>query len=136
MGERVGMSAVVALSLDAKASLTASAIRIAECAEYPVAVIVSHADEVCYCFMSDSFKKLRKSGFLRKGDPLPFTATRDFNEDTTNIRAGRSAVAETDLRNWFGCQERIRLDEEIVGLGSYGLTLTVLSSDALSGDDV
>ena len=35
---------------------------------------------------------------------------------------------------WFGGEKTIVLEEEIVGLGSYGYTLTVLSSDLLADD--
>jgi hypothetical protein len=37
---------------------------------------------------------------------------------------------ETRLGDWFGGPKGIDLDEEVVGLGSYGFTLTVLSSEA------
>ncbi|PID35447.1 MAG: hypothetical protein CR958_00180 [Rhodobacterales bacterium] len=133
-GEDVGMPGITALSLDAGTSLTSAAIRVAECAPYPVAVIVSQGENVCYGFLSESFKTLGGRRFLRKGDPLPASATRDFNTDGANVRSGKSTCATTDLSCWFQGPSSVSLDEEIVGLGNYGLTLTILSSEALSED--
>lgn len=132
--EGVGMPGITALSLDAETSLTSAAIRAAECAPYPVAVIVSQGENVCYGFLSESFKALGVRKFLRKGDQLPVSATREFNTDETNILSGKSTCAVSDLSCWFQGPSSVSLDEEIVGLGSYGLTLTVLSSEALPDD--
>lgn len=131
---RVGLEAIVALSHDAKCSLTASAIRAAECCDYPMAVIVSSGDNIAYAFMSESFKKLDKLAFLRKGSPLPNTHTHQFNKDTKNVAFSRSVCGETSLAQWFSCMRRLTLDEEVIGLGSYGYTLTVLSSEELAED--
>ncbi len=133
-GENIGMPGITALSSDANTSLTSAAIRAAECVSYPMAVIVSQGESVCYGFLSESFKTLGGRKFLRKGDPLPASATRDFNADGANVRSGKSTCTTTDLSCWFQGPSSVSLDEEIVGLGSYGLTLTVLSSEALPED--
>jgi hypothetical protein len=99
-----------------------------------MAVIVSHGSQVSYGFMSDSFKRLGRLSFLRKGDPLPHTATRTFNGDAANIAEGKSFCGSTRLGEWFGGEAQIALEEEIIGLGGYGYTLTVLSSDMLPDD--
>lgn len=132
--ENVGMPGVLALSLDADTSLTSAAIRSAECAPYPMAVIVSRDDAICYGFLSESFKSLGVRRFLRKGDQLPMSATREFNAKRSNVRSAKSVCASTDLATWFQGPSDVALDEEIVGLGSYGLTLTVLSSEELPED--
>lgn len=132
--EGLGLSGINALALDAEASLTAAAIRAAECARYPMAIVVSTGPTVRYGFMSDSFKSLGRLKLPRKGDALPESATRNFNADATNVRSGRSTCADTDLSAWFDGPASISLDEEIVGLGSYGLTLTVFSSEEMPDD--
>ncbi|MBF9036830.1 ImmA/IrrE family metallo-endopeptidase [Rhodobacterales bacterium HKCCE2091] len=132
--EGVGLSGINALALDAEASLTSAAIRTAECARYPMAIVVSAGPTVRYGFMSDSFKSLGRLKLPRKGDALPESATRNFNADAENVRSGRSSCAETDLSAWFEGSANISLDEEIVGLGSYGLTLTVFSSEEMPDD--
>ncbi len=130
----IGLGGVQHLATVAEASLTAAAIRTAECAPYPVAIIVSEREKVSYGFMSESFKKLGKLRFLRKGDGLPHTGTRAFNAVADNIRLGRSVCYQSTLADWFGGPAGTIIDEEVVGLGSYGHTLTVLSSEALTDD--
>ena len=130
----IGLEGIEELAEVSLCSLTASAIRAAECCPYPMAIIVSRAEEVRYAFMSDGFKRLGKLGFLRKGDALPNSLTRHFNIDGSNVASGNRACEEADLRTWFGGNRPIVLDDQVVGLGSYGFTLTVLSSDDLTDD--
>lgn len=130
----IGLSGIEALATKSECSLTAAAIRAAECSPYPMAILVSEGPKISYCFMSDGFKSLGKLAFLRKGMLLPDSATREFNRDTENVAYGRRYTQETSLADWFDGPAHIRLDEEIVGLGSFGHTLTVFSSDALPED--
>lgn len=130
----VGLEGIQRLAGAAETSLTSAAIRAAECAPYPMAVIVSQGSQVSYGFMSDSFKRLDRLRFLRKGDALPHTATRTFNCDVANIADRKSTCSSTRLAEWFGGETQIALEEEVIGLGSYGYTLTVLSSDKLPDD--
>lgn len=135
LGDRqIGLEGIETLAEESLCSLTACAIRAAECSPYPMAIVVSRGDEVRYAFMSDGFKRLGTLTYLRRGATLPETLTRRFNEDPTNVAAGRRACEETRLRSWFGGDRHLMLDEEVVGLGSYGFTLTVLSSDDLTDD--
>ncbi|WP_432256617.1 ImmA/IrrE family metallo-endopeptidase [Limimaricola sp. AA108-03] len=129
----VGLSGIRCLAQDAECSLTASAIRAAECAPYPMAVIVSRGEHVAYGFLSESFKKLGRLRFLRKGDLLPETATRTFNRSPANVRDRRETCEETTAERWFAGPQ-VALDEEIVGLGRYGFTLTVLTAENLTED--
>lgn len=127
----VGLEGILNLSEASQSSLTASAIRTASCCEYPIAIIVSSGKNISYCFLSASFKKLGKLNFLQKDSPLPQSQTLLFNDDTSKVLSGEKTCAETTLSNWFGGSSKIHLDEEIIGLGSYGFSLTVLSSDTL-----
>lgn len=131
---QIGLDGILKLAETAHCSITAAAIRAAECGTYPMAIIVSKGDAVAYVFTSDSFKKLGKLAFLRKGAPLPVAATRKFNAEAANVLHAERAVDETDLATWFDGPGRITLDEEIIGLGKYGYTLTVLTSEALPED--
>lgn len=101
---------------------------------YPMAAIVSKGAEIAYAFTSETFKDLGKLAFLRKGMPLPIGATREFNEDPANVLHGCRAADETDVATWFDVPGKIMLDEEIIGLGKYGYTLTILTSEALPED--
>ncbi len=133
-GSPVGLEAIRALAAVSKSSLTAAAIRTSECAAYPMAIVVSAGQTVCYAFMSDAFKNLGQLRFLRKGDLLPASGTSDFNRDPDRILAGDSMCVECKLATWFEGPNHITLDEEVVGLGNYGLTLTVLSSEEITED--
>lgn len=128
---QIGLDGILILAEAAHCSITAAAIRAAECGSYPMAIIVSKGNEIAYAFTSESFKNLGKLAFLRKGAPLPQGATRNFNAVAANIISAERAVGETDLATWFDGPGRITLDEEIMGLGKYGYTLTVLTSEEL-----
>jgi len=128
--EAIGLEGIEALEEVSKCSLTACAIRAAECSPYPMAIIVSKGAEVRYAFISDGFKKLGRLEFVRKGSPLPPTLTRRFNADDRNVASGKRACEATTLRAWFGDDRDVELDEQVVGLGAYGFTLTILSTEA------
>ncbi len=132
---QVGLEGICRLAEDARVSLTAAAIRAAECASFPLCIIVSSGAEVRYAFPSDAFKALGKHIFLRKGEPLPSGVTATFNSRPENVVAARRVTGESDLIDWFDTDRRAHLDEEVIGLGRYGFTLTVLSSEALFEPD-
>jgi hypothetical protein len=132
----VGLGGIRRLADDAGVSMTAAAIRAAECAQFPLCIIVSEGAHVSYAFPSDAFKDLGSRIFLRKGERLPDSVTASFNADPANVMAARQMTGECRLTDWFDTDRNHRLDEEVVGLGSYGLTLTVLSSDALAAEEV
>ncbi|MGX9571608.1 ImmA/IrrE family metallo-endopeptidase [Mesorhizobium sp. f-mel] len=91
---QIGLDGILRLAETARCSVTAAAIRAAECSAYPVAIIVSKGDEIAYAFTSESFKNLGKLAFLRKGAPLPQSATRRFNADATKVVRAERAVDE------------------------------------------
>jgi hypothetical protein len=131
---QIGLDGILKLAEAAHCSITAAAIRAAECGCYPMAIIVSKGNEIAYAFTSESFKNLGKLTFLRKGAALPHSTTRRFNAHAANVLRAERTVGETDLATWFDGPGRIALDEEIIGLGKYGYTLTVLTSEALPED--
>jgi hypothetical protein len=96
-----------------------------------MAIVVSRGERICYGFLSDGFKQLRPRAFPRKGDLLPESITRAFNADPGNVAFGRRMMGETSLSEWFDRPEGVRLDEEVIGLGSYGVTLSVFSNEDL-----
>ena len=133
-GNQIGLEGIVQFADIAKTSITAAAIRAAECCPYPVAVVVSREQKIAYTFLSETFKELGRLTFLRKGDPLPMSATSRFNTVPENVRRGRRITEQTDLSVWFDGPCGVQLDEEVLVLGGYGYTLTVLSSEELPED--
>lgn len=131
---QIGLVGISELSDLSKCSLTACAIRAAECSPYPMAVVVSKGQHICYGFLSEGFKRLGNMTFPRKGAELPQSATLEFNADPQNVLMGQSVCQQTSLEHWFGGPAGFDLDEEVVGLGNYGFTLSIFSSEEMPDD--
>jgi hypothetical protein len=135
-----GAAAVETLADLCRTSLTATAIRYAELSGDAIAVVVSTGSTIDYCRLSDDIKSLRELTWLKKGSPVPAgTATARLNRDSKRVAAGDRVEAEIDIMDWLGGARSVRATEEVIGLGSYGKTLTVLTCPSLQdesrGDD-
>lgn len=118
-------------------SLTATAIRYAEVTDDAVAVIVSTGPTIDYCFMSEAMKSLPKIEWPKKGMPVPIsTATKAFNANVSRVAAGERDESEIDVRIWLGGSKRETVSEQIIGLGRYRKTLTVLASNSIGEGEV
>ncbi|HVM78160.1 MAG TPA: ImmA/IrrE family metallo-endopeptidase [Stellaceae bacterium] len=123
-----GLEIVESLADLCKTSLTATAIRYAELTDDAVAVIISTGPTIDICFFSDTMKSLPQLTWLRKGTPVPRnTATAQLNASSARIGDGDRADADIDLMDWLGGARSVRATEQVVGLGGYGKTLTVLT---------
>jgi Zn-dependent peptidase ImmA (M78 family) len=119
-----------------KTSITATAIRCSEMAKDAVAIAISTGPTVDYCRLSEAMKTLPKLNWIKKGTPVPAgTETSKLNADPLRVRAGDRAVSEIDVREWLGGTRSARITEEVVGLGRYGKTLTVLSSSSIGDEE-
>lgn len=122
-----GLAAVEALAALCKTSLHATAIRYTQCTRDPVAIIVSRGGVIDHCFMSDALRQLDGIDWLKKREGVPRnTATFAFNQVRTNVEHGIRLEETSNLQHWFGGKRRIEISEDVVGLGRYGKTLTVL----------
>ncbi len=127
-----GLSAIENLAELCVTSLTATAIRYAKLCDDPVAVVCSMGNRIQFAFMSKSLQDMRGLTWIRKGSGLPAgTATAVFNKDEENVRKGKRAESTSTLDTWFDGGSNAELNEEVVGLGEYGKTLTVLWTDSL-----
>jgi len=82
--------------------------------------------------MSDALEEVDGLDWIRKGDLLPKnTATFVFNQDADRVRRAAWAEDISDLQDWFSGRHSIEITEEVVGLGNYGKTLTVLTAPDL-----
>lgn len=123
----VGLAAIESLSRLCKTSLHATAIRYAQCSREPVAVVISRGGIVDHCFMSEALRQISGIDWLHKREAVPsFTPTSIFNQDKTNIQNGARIEETSNLQSWFGGHRSIEISEDVVGLGRYGKTLTVL----------
>lgn len=122
-----GIKAVEAIAEKCETSLEAAAIRYTQICLDPVAVIRSEGAVIDYAFMSNALKDFDGLEWLKKGSPLPKgSTTYDFNLLETNVRRGRRGEGQSAFQDWFGGPYRQEATEDVVGLGSYGKTLTVL----------
>ena len=122
-----GLVAIESLADSCNTSLLATAIRVIDCTSDPMAIVVSTANIIDYCCMSDTFKEINGITWLRKSQPVPRTSpTFQFNLDPTKVQRSARTKGTSNLQEWFSSDRDIEMTEDVVGLGSYGKTLTVL----------
>lgn len=133
----VGLKSVKALANLCKTSLNATAIRYGQLIDDPIAVIVSSGPQVHYAFMSRTLAELPTISPLRPGDELPpSSATARFNRDFENVLRSEEVESTSCLSEWFADAPRHEMNEDVIGLGKYGRTLTVLfTQDEIDSDD-
>lgn len=123
-----GLSTVEVMASLCCTSLTATAIRYAELTDDAVAVVLSTGKTIDYCFLSDTMKSLPQLTWLRKGSPVPpGTATAQFNVGPQRIADADRTETDIDIMDWLGGTRSVKTTEEVIGLGRYGKTLTVLT---------
>lgn len=131
-----GFDAIENLAGVCKTSLTASAIRYAELTDAAIAIVISSGCSVDYCFASQVMRRAKGYRQLKKGMVLPRDSlTRAFNQDISNIEATKRDTDDTDAMDWFHTDAEIDATEEVVGLGEYGRTLTVITAEIPDDED-
>lgn len=135
-GAGEGFGAIESLAALCVTSITATAIRVAEFSEDPVAVVVGSGGAVDFCCMSDAIRQKQGLTWLKSGDSIPVgSVTAKFHANHENIAAGRKAGGFTTLDEWFEGAPRLEMKEDVVGLGHYGKALTVLFTKEALEDD-
>jgi hypothetical protein len=129
-----GFAAIEALAGRCETSLTATAIRYAELAgDEPVALVLSAGPRILYWFASAAFKRIPGITWLRKGELLPPQSwTVEFNKDEGRVERRERWERTSSIRDWFGEGPNRELAEDVVGLGAYGRTLSVLFAESLA----
>jgi Zn-dependent peptidase ImmA (M78 family) len=129
-----GLTGIEHLSNLCRTSLTTTAIQYAKYCAIPTAIICSSGTIIDFCFLSSSMKEIIGSQWL-KGQPLPIgSLTEKFNSDSSNISDSQRKTTITNIRDWFGGKHDIDICEEIIGLGTYGKTLTVLTTETFANE--
>ncbi len=132
-----GFVAIQKLAELGQTSLVATGIRFAKVTGDPVAVMLSSGDKLEWCFLSKELTQCRGVFNLGKGAALPRNgATARFNRDVSRVERAEKLETHCSLKDWFDDAPDIEFQEDVVGLGHYGKTLTVLfTEDALSDED-
>lgn len=136
--QKDGMRGVLGLSDLCRTSRLATAIRYAETTDTPTAVLVSRGNVVDYCFCSAAVRERRGLSWPKKGSLVPKeSATFAFNQQLSKVANAEQDQDDSDFSVWFGGNKRHFLNEEVLGLGDFGRTLTVLTADDSEeeGDD-
>ncbi len=127
-----GIDAIEALHDLFCTSLTATAIRYAELSPDPVVVVVSEGGKISYAFASAPVRDLDGVWLPSKGAVLPpRSATAEFNRDPGNVLGCQKTEGSSYLDEWIDDAPAVEVKEDVLGLGSYGKTLTVLFADEL-----
>lgn len=128
-----GLPAIEELAAHFQTSLTSTAIRYAQLCDVEVAIIVSSGEEVDYCFLSESMKRICPTWSL-KGHPVPsMSTTHEFNRAESNVLGGLREEGHVYLDVWFDDAEPVEMSEDVVGLGTYERTLTVIFPATATG---
>lgn len=130
MGQaRIGLADIESARETCKTSLTSTAIRYAELTDDAIAVILSTGRVIDYCILSEAMKSLPDLTWLKRGSPVPTnTVTGRFNADGGRVARAERDEGQIDVLDWLGGKRSSIVNEEVIGLGRYGKTLTVLSS--------
>lgn len=131
-----GRVAVKRLAEKFQTSWTSTAIRYAELTPDPVAIIVSEGNKISYCFPSKPLGRIH-GAFIRRGTQVPRnTVTYRFNRDPANVRETRQEEGIARLSTWFeDPAQDFEVHEDVMGLGRYGKTLTVLYAIEMPDDE-
>jgi len=126
----LGLADIESVREACKTSLTSTAIRYAELTDDAIAVILSTGRLIDYCILSEAMKSLPDLTWPKRGSPVPAnTVTARFNADNgSRVTRAERDEAEIDVLDWLGGKRSSIVKEEVIGLGRYGKTLTVLSS--------
>jgi len=133
--QEAGLEVIEELSKLCGTSMTATAIRYAELTEDAVAVIISTGPTIDFCFFSNTIKSLPEITWFRKGTPIPRgTATAQLNGDARRVAIADRQERDIDIMDWLGGARSLPATEQVVGLGAYGKTLTVLTCPDVQDD--
>lgn len=129
-----GLGLAKLIAQECVTSLTASAVRYARVSRSAVAVVLSEGGVIDFCLFSEAMKEA-KVRWLRAGSQVPDgTLTRRFGADRTKVAGAHEDSGQADLMDWFDCPKSHVVSEDVIGLGTYGKTLTVLYSARLTAE--
>lgn len=141
---RPGVDAVREIARQFGTSVSAAAIRFVALSAEPAVVILSNGLEIEWVAHSEHFDAASWMRFRRhKGEwAPPGSATRHLGARRDHVLAGREDLGSGLLCEWFeGAPRDVEVEEEVLGLGPFGRTLTVLACptllepDLLDGDE-
>lgn len=134
-----GLPAVYALADACETSLSSAAVRYAALTDDPIAVLLTNNGVIEWVARSGALWQHPWARANRKKDWAPRgSATKQLANDIPRVHAGETATTSCLMCEWFAdAPSAIEVQEDAVGLGSFGRVLTVLHAPDLSDvDDV
>lgn len=133
-GTTIGLPAIKQLAETFNTSITSTAIRYAKLSPDPVAIVVSADERVWYCFASRCMRSIR-ADWIERATKVPAAS-----ETGRHFTPGEARDAEREGRSflsaWFPNATRdLEFDEDVIDLGRYGRTLTVLHAAQIPDDE-
>ncbi len=130
----IGLSAIKSFGETFQTSLTSTAIRYAELTGDPVIIVVSEDGRVLYSLASGCMKRFG-TGYLMPGTRIP-----NSSETGKLLKSGAASSREIEgasyLCSWFDhASQNLKFHEDVLELGAYGRTLTVLHTKLLPDRD-
>ncbi|MFK7849651.1 MAG: ImmA/IrrE family metallo-endopeptidase [Akkermansiaceae bacterium] len=131
-----GFEAIKTLSDACESSLVASAIRYCDLTDECIAAVVSHRGKVEFMTASSSFKQLQGIDWLRKREQIPGDVpTYRLGTNMEWVSDCEVALEGSLLNQWFPNATEQEVEEDVVGLGSYDRTLTLLMTEPAPEED-
>lgn len=136
MGGRImTLDALIDLASRCVTSLTSTAFRWVELSKRACGVVMTDGTAVVTAYFSEEMKSSLSPPYL-KGQPIPpGTITHDFVHEQSRITQAERAEGFVRADDWFGQGVQTKLSEQVIGLGNYGRTLTILVPEISHDDD-
>ena len=126
---RDGLEAVLHIAKECETSLTAAALRYAEIGRLPVGIVQAHQGKVEFCAAYPMQAHVGWARPLLRNAKVPAdSATSRLSQDQEAILQSGEDSDSSQASDWFpGADSNAGLIEEVIGLGKFGRTLTVLT---------
>lgn len=128
---RDGLTAVLHLANQCETSLTAAALRYAEIGQLPIGIVQAYQGKVEFCAAYPMQAHVGWAHPLMRNAKVPAdSATHRLSADRDAILHSGEDSDSCEAGDWFPSADRkAGLIEEVIGLGKFGRTLTVLTLD-------
>lgn len=120
---------VIRLAGQYATSLTSTALRVVALSHFPCALVRLHEGKVEFGSISESLR-MRRMRSLPQGTPAPAgSVSHRLSLDSRRIRSAAREEGSIKVGKWFDTDQDLELQEDAVGLGSFGRVLTLLTLD-------
>lgn len=136
MGARdLSLDALMELANLCVTSLTSTAFRWVELSKRQCGVVMTDGATIVTAYFSEAMKGALSPPYLKGQSVSPGTITHGFVSERDRIAQGDHAEGMASCSDWFAKPQSVVLREQVIGLGDYGRTLTLLVPNQSIEDD-